>query len=779
MRVALLLFVLLATGVPVYAQSNAHAELHPAEIATGQTATLRITVRSAGSSVPDISAPRLPGGLTIVGTSQSTQISISGGARTSSLVREFMLHAAQPGEYTIPPVSVTIEGRTEQTEPLQLRVTGRAAAPTPATTDDARLTVELAPDTVYVGQQVTLTGELLVTPELQMRMTRPPGHEAPAPADFWLHELPPSRSARLRTIDGRRFVAQQFHRAYFPLLDGRFSFAPARVTFEAREGFFYAPREIELRSGSPRVVVLPLPTRGRPETFRGAVGQFTVEADLEPDSISAGDAVTLTLVVQGHGNIKALPAPVLPDLDGIDVLPPTEFAEVTVDGLRVGGKKTFSWVLVPTGQGRVVLPPIRYPVFDPERREYVVHQTDSLELQVLPASTTVRSAELAPVRTTRGGSGLNWVRSPAFLVAQLVPVAGVLLLLLRRRRRTPKPSAAGTDRLIRVLRSRIDAPDFAAEAERALLEIARSHAGEALPASIAVAELEARLSAAGDSATAGTVAALLQDIRALRYAPGSPDRSSRESVLSRLEALAHTTLQPTPHTALGIAPVLLLPLFLQVAADADAFAAGVNALEQKRSSAAIAAFEQHLSENSRDASAWYNLGHAHYQAEQRGSAVLAWLRAAQIEPRAPDIRTNLRAVGAGDLLARIQPPTMLSREESLLLAALFWWIALALPASALLLRKRMRPFLLAALAPLLLSGLVLTATAIPYALPPGAVIADRGAQLLDAPNRQSETLAPLPPGSGVVILERTDLWSRVRLANGVTGWVDSADLFVL
>ena len=56
------------------------------------------------------------------------------------------------------------------------------------------------------------------------------------------------------------------------------------------------------------IEVLPLPG-GRPENFTGFVGDLGVTATLDRDSVQVSDAVTLTVVVAGSGNLRMLAEP--------------------------------------------------------------------------------------------------------------------------------------------------------------------------------------------------------------------------------------------------------------------------------------------------------------------------------------------------------------------------------------------------------------------------------------------------------------------------------------
>src|SRR5690606_2900661 len=151
-------------------------------------------------------------------------------------------------------------------------------------------------------------------------------------------------------------------------------------------GFLFAPESHELATDSLRLVVLPLPEAGQPASFTGAVGRYSIKARIEPAEVPAGEAAALVVDVAGEGNIKGLPPPSLPELEGVRVFPPTEETEVQQDDARVRGVKRFTWVLIPEKPGRLQLPPVEYGYFDPEIRAYDVARSSLPALAVRPAA---------------------------------------------------------------------------------------------------------------------------------------------------------------------------------------------------------------------------------------------------------------------------------------------------------------------------------------------------------------------------------------------------------
>jgi hypothetical protein len=325
------------------------AALSAERINVGGTTTLQVTVETRGAAPEEIRLPSLSSDLEILGTSDytQTQISVPGG-RTRATRREIVIVARSEGVYRIPPVVVRVSGMIYRTAPLDLIVRGGGGASGPQRgMSSTSLSVTLSEDTVYVGEQILLRAEATFAEEMRTRQSRPATFDPPAPTGFWIQDLPDPISVTLRVREGRTVETQTYRRAYFPLSAGRYRFPPARLHYEVRRGFLYAPETRELVSDSAAIIVLPVPAVGRPRSYVGAVGSLNLNAHIAPLRIRAGEAAVLTVDLDGFANVRALPAPRIPELADVEIFPPTQESRGEVQQDRVGGSKRFRWMLVP------------------------------------------------------------------------------------------------------------------------------------------------------------------------------------------------------------------------------------------------------------------------------------------------------------------------------------------------------------------------------------------------------------------------------------------------
>lgn len=763
-------------AVPATSQDGPRvsAQLSTGSAAVGETVVLEIKVEGAASGV-DITMPRIPTGLVFQGSQDFTEMHISfPGGRTETRRRELSLLAQAPGRYTIAPVTIRIGNKSYRTNALELTVSGSSQPRSLQAADDAWLRATMQPETVYVGQQTTLTVEAGFSEDVRVRLSRPPVFELPSPTGFWAQDVPGGVQSRLRAVNGRVTEIQSLQRAFFPLSAGRYAFASARAIIDVREGFLFAPETREIRSASPKVVVLPLPELGRPPDFKGAVGSFTIRASVQPDTVAAGEAAQITVELSGAGNLKAAPLPMLQAIPGVEQFAPTEDAEITFEGATVGGTKKFQWVIIPDRAGTVTIPPATYSFFEPATRQYRTIRTQPLQLHVRSAAIADEerasaAASLRAIRAAPRRASLQWVRTREFLLAQLAPLAiilAALLFMLWRRRPT-----GGKTHLAELKRVRQDRgaayPDFLRELEAVLRAVAAERAGDAAVRTAKANDVAAALrKAAVAQPTIERLQRLIGRIEAARFAPLSGETAERESLLAEAEQVVRALIADSRNSQ-GQPAVFAILLLLQV--QVGSFQSGVDLYRNGRFAAAATAFETAVARDSADVAAWSNLGNAYFRAGERGRAIWAWARAAREAPRDAAIVRNLRAAGAVEVL-RTRPPLSVRPVEWYLLAAIGWWVAAAVALAAIV---RRRTALLAWALPVIALVVIALAVGVIAEGREYAVALNDETRMYGDPTIHSPIVRRVQAGAGLNVLEQRGEWLRVRTVAHAEGWVEA------
>jgi hypothetical protein len=268
-----------------------------------------------------------------------------------------------------------------------------AAAASASDAPDDQFILEVLPKKTraYVHEAVPLTVTLLAGP-VSIRNVQYPRlvGEAFRTADY----APPRQASTTR--NDREYAAYEFSTTLVASRSGDIELGPAELQFDllapgsGAAAFFgdSEPRPVTVRSQPVRFTVLPLPAKGKPAGFSGAVGRFTLAREVSPKAIQSGDPVTLTTRIEGAGNIDSFSCPAL-SLPGVRAYPPV--ASLTESSL------VCEQVLIPETATAVEIPVLSVSYFDPRRERYQTLTSQAIEIPISPATSPASAAPTTAV----------------------------------------------------------------------------------------------------------------------------------------------------------------------------------------------------------------------------------------------------------------------------------------------------------------------------------------------------------------------------------------------
>ena len=608
MRRALLALVVVV-AVPAAGQPQGGGGAAPVELilkaspTTGNisdefTVTVQQTIR--GVNAPERYWPPDFGDFTVIDqrSQQSTQWLVDprrGQEIINVETRWYRLRAGRVGKIRIGEARIKVDGVEYKTRPVVVDVlpAGKQLAPDPGATaspgsgavpgftppGDAVvkptfLHVVADRTKVYAGEQVTVTWLLYTRSDVLKFEPKPPRLDG-----FWSETLyEPDRffTYHPEVVSGREYaVATVAKRALFPTRTGKLGIPPYQADVSTLYTSFAAP--LRLESEELTIEVQPLPP-GAPDGFDPAyVGNFSVEASVDRDAVAAGESLTLVLTVRGAGAIRRTKVPPLA-VDGFQVTPPHDYdqrLDASSDVLR--GERRYSYLLTPTRGGKLTIPRIELPYFDPGTAKYEVAATDPIPVMVIgdpsslggklgagAAGENLIGRDIRPPREVPSlGSRMvaRFYHSRAFLVALAAP-AGIFLLVVlgdklreRLRRDTPRARlrrARGRARKrLRIAELHIRGgrtAKFFGEVARILTEMIEERVGEPVSA-MTREQLRDYLASRGfPEETVDALARELENCDFARFAPSASGPGEMRAALRRVRALlgAIERVRPTP-----------------------------------------------------------------------------------------------------------------------------------------------------------------------------------------------------------------------------------------
>lgn len=397
------------------------ASLDRATIDAGERATL--SLRFDGAVPADV--PAVPGvaGLSFTPIGQSSQFNFLNGQASSVVTYNFLVHASQPGDYTIPAIAVELDGKKLSSQPLKLKVL-KSGEPTPESEvigKDAFLKLSVAKKDLYLGEV------LPVEIRLYARQGRWRQHPQLSQEGFTIGSMV-QQPVTKTLIDNQYYSLLVYKTFVIPARTGRLTLGPATMILNVPHpnarvspfGEIIDWIDATLTAEPVAVEVHPLPTNDVPADFSGAVGTYLLDVAVSTNAVTAGDPITLTVQIDGHGPIDSLKIPSLDAWRDFKTYPPITRVDTT-DAFGLEGRKTFEQVVIPENAEVKELPAVTFSFFDPDQKKYRTLSHPATAITVRPANT-------APAQPTvaAGGARTPDEPRPAADIVHIKPRPGML-----------------------------------------------------------------------------------------------------------------------------------------------------------------------------------------------------------------------------------------------------------------------------------------------------------------------------------------------------------------
>ncbi len=682
---------------PAPQQPEITASVGRARVARGDTVTLTIHVAATGNEPVRIADPELSG-LELVDSREVSRVQMVAGVAQRVTERVLRLRALSVGPATIGGLRVAQGSRSARAADLVVMVTSAAAPPAPLEPSIRRLVDALSPpdstdqvvldvvpsrSQVALGEQVDLVTVAWFPRAVRSRLRSIPTFEGPDVQGAWAYQhTGPAGVALSRLVRGRWYDLFVEYETIFPLQTGAVRVGRASVSYSLPLTYSFLSRELRhvVQSDSALIDVAPDPVVGQPSKFRGAAGGgLTLQIEPLSQEMAVGDARTVTVALEGRGNVALWPEPEMVWPQGLRAYPGEVQVSVQRENGLIRGRKTFSYLLVADSAAVYHVPSPTYPYYDLDTRRYVELRGARLEIVSRPGpGPSVARATPPPLLVPRRPLLPPLTRAPLGLWLGLGMAPFVVLALGRLRRRAPRATEVSTRRPRPEL-GRLEALErhFRRELER-LVPLAERQDGTALADALRAAGVESSL--------AGQVARVRARLRQAVYGRRRVTDPAElavevEEVLRALLGQRAPRRRSGPFARTLIVCLLAVPVAARGQATPERLYAAGAVRAAADSFAARAAAEPDV------AAHWYNLGDAEYRLGADARAAAAWVRAARLAPRNQEVALALGLVPPGDpVTERLLWVGPLTPDEALALGIALWvggWL--------IALRRRWRP----------------------------------------------------------------------------------------
>ena len=821
----------------------------PSRVAAGENFRIAYTINT--QDVADFKAGNIPSAIEVIAgpytSSQSSYQMMNGHtSSSSSITYTYTLYATKNGTYTISPAKAVVHGKTITSPALKISVVGTAkptasgapklhdydndddavrAAGSKISGNDLFIKVSASKRRVREQEPVLLSYKVYSLVELTQLNGKMPDLNG-----FHTQEvkLPTQKSFHLERLNGKNYKCVTWSQyVMYPQMSGELkipsikfdgivvqrnrSVDPFEAIFNGGSGYVELKKEIE----APGLTLQVDPLPARPENFSGGVGNFTISAQLNKKEAKTGEPLNLRIVVSGSGNLKLLKAPIVnfpKSFDKYDVKV-TDKTHLTTNGIE--GNMIYDFLAVPQQIGKYDIPPTEFVFYDTKKQQYRTIRTQRFSLKIEKGTGT--SSEMSKFEEEQNKDIRPIMQGPAvmmkakrmfftsalwfILLFVIVAVTVAIFVVLRqrqeiysdsRRLRGSKANKVATRRLKLAgkLMEECRQNEFYDEVLHALWGYVSDKLGisaEQLTRQNIAETLNRRTV---NAETVDSFIAAIDECEYERYAPG--DSQGNMSKTYDMAVKAIMDIEATMKSNKKASALVLLALAMSTLPLATNAATKTSAdQEYKRGNypQAIADYKS-LLKKTPSAEVYYNLGNAYFRSDSIPQAILAYERAALINPGNSYIRFNLQFARGKTIDKVAEPDEMFFISwfrSAANLATVDGWATMVLISAALLgccillyffssrilVRKVGFGCAIAFAILFVLSNIFALYQKNALTSKEGAIIMAPAANLKKTPIRSGADEAVLHEGTRVDIADRSIKgWLGVKLTDGREGWIE-------
>ena len=390
------------------AKVNFEAKVSHSRVQLGQRFQITFTVNENGEKF--VPPPFYKFNL-LSGPNRSSSMQYVNGKVSRSLSFSYILQAKEVGTFKIGGATVIVNGKEYKTNPISIEVIkGNANSPNQRNqrsrankkknnlNDYVFVRATVDKKSVYLGEKVSVTYKLFS----RLTLTGLNLEKLPSLNGFWTQDIRTiydEIKLKRERINGVVYQTTELQKSVlYPQRSGELSIDPMEIKVAVqtesnrRRSVFdqifgsYETKELVVGSRPIKIQVNPLPQKGRPSDFSGAVGDFQMELTVNKDSVAANEAIDFRLTIKGNGNLPLVSSPDLnfpPDFESYD---PEVSNNYKTSYSGAVGSKSFNYLVIPRHSGDFTIEPYRFSYFDLSSNAYKTLSSPNLNIKVSKGS---------------------------------------------------------------------------------------------------------------------------------------------------------------------------------------------------------------------------------------------------------------------------------------------------------------------------------------------------------------------------------------------------------
>jgi hypothetical protein len=418
-----LLYVFLLVSSFIFANEVKFKATAPSQVIVGQPFHLIFSVNEDGK---DLHIPQMTGFEVIAGPAVSTSSSASwiNGNMTSSkeVCYTYTLLPQKEGDYQISSASIVVEKKKYYSNVVNIKVlpedktsqVQQGASQSAQMQQSQSITAEnlffrpiISRTKVREQEVIQLTYRLYSRIDISGLSSTP---KFPDYKGFLLQEvdLPQNASQQLENYNGKNYYTWDLRKVLlYPQQVGVLVIEPASCDVVVRvrsshqrprsffDDYFDTYQEVVKTITTPKLNIevesLPKP---RPTDFSGVVGKLSMKTNISAAEVNVNQPITITLVLQGAGNLKLLKNPVLKFPQDFETYEPKVVNSFNNSEMGLSGSKTIEYLVIPRHGGDFVIPSTTISYFDVASDSYKTLSTEVLNIRVNKGDQLSESAPI-------------------------------------------------------------------------------------------------------------------------------------------------------------------------------------------------------------------------------------------------------------------------------------------------------------------------------------------------------------------------------------------------